>query len=68
MTIGKRIKQLRESSGLTQPELAEKLGVNQSNITRFENDTKIPTLLLAIQIADVFDCSLDQLVGRRCRR
>lgn len=66
MTIGKRLKQLREDSGLTQPELAGKLGVNQSNIVRFENDTKVPTLLLAIQIADIFDCSLDTLVGRRC--
>lgn len=66
MTIGKRLRQLREDSGLTQPELAGKLGVNQSNIVRFENDTKVPTLLLAIQIADIFDCSLDTLVGRRC--
>lgn len=66
MTMGKQLRQLRESSGLTQPELAEKLGVNQSIVTRFENDTKVPSLPLAIQIADVFDCSLDKLVGRRC--
>lgn len=66
MTIGKRLRQLRENSGLTQPELAAKLGVNQSTITRYENDTKIPTLPVAIQLADIFDCSLDSLVERRC--
>lgn len=66
MTMGKQLRQLRENSGLTQPELAEKLGVKQAMISRMENDTKVPPLLLAIQIADVFDCSLDQLVGRRC--
>lgn len=66
MTIGKRLRQLRENSGLTQPELAEKLGVNQSTITRYENGTKIPTLPVAIQMADIFGCSLDSLVERRC--
>ncbi len=66
MTMGKHLKQLRENSGLTQPELAEKLGVKQAMISRMENDTKVPPLLLAIQIADVLDCSLDKLVGRRC--
>lgn len=66
MTMGKQLKQLREDSGLTQPELAEKLGITQAMVTRIENDTKTPSLPLTIQIADVFDCSLDQLVGRRC--
>lgn len=68
MTMGKHLKQLRENSGLTQPELAEKLGVKQAMISRMENDTQIPSLLLTIQIADVFNCSLDRLVGRRCGR
>lgn len=63
--IGTRLKHFREDSGLTQPELAEKLGINQSNIVRFENGTKVPTLPLAIQLADVFGCTLDNLVGRR---
>lgn len=66
MTMGKQLRQLRENSGLTQPELAAKLGINQSNVVRFENDTKVPSLALTIQIADLFDCSLDKLVGRRC--
>lgn len=66
LAIGKRLRQLRENSGLTQPELAAKLGINQSNIVRYENGTKIPTLPVAIQIADIFGCSLDSLVERRC--
>ena len=65
MTMGKHIKQLRENSGMTQPELAAKLGINQSTVVRFENGTKVPTLPIAIQIADEFNCSLDKLVGRR---
>lgn len=66
MTMGKQLSQLRENSGLTQTELAEKLGVNQAMISRMEKDTKAPSLALTIQIADLFNCSLDQLVGRRC--
>jgi len=66
--MGKQLRRLRENSGLTQPELAAKLGVNQSTIVRFEKDTKTPSLALTIQIADVFGCSLDKLVGRRCEK
>ena len=62
----KRLRTMREEHNLTQQELANKLGIARELITRYETGTKFPTLLTAIQISDIFDCSLDQLVGRRC--
>lgn len=42
MGIGKRIKEARENAGLTQKELAEKIGVTGSAITNYEQDTSHP--------------------------
>jgi transcriptional regulator with XRE-family HTH domain len=63
--IAKSIRSKRESLGLTQEETALKLNITQSQIARFENGTKIPSLLTTIQMAEVFRCSIDELIGRR---
>ena len=42
--IKRNLIQARIDAGLTQKELAEKSGVRQSNISRIENGTAIPTL------------------------
>lgn len=42
MTIGQNIKQARNYMGLTQRELAEKLGVTQSMITAYETGARNP--------------------------
>lgn len=65
-TIGSRLKSIRESSHLTQQELADKLNVSRPLVARIECDTKMMSFPLAIQISEVLDCSLDELAGRRC--
>ena len=42
MGIGKRLKEAREKSGLTQEELARKIGVTGSAITNYEKETSHP--------------------------
>lgn len=42
MTLGKQIKQARESMNLSQEELAEKLGVSRQAVSKWENDTSVP--------------------------
>lgn len=42
MGIGKRIKEARERSGLTQKELGELLGITPSAVTNYENETSHP--------------------------
>lgn len=42
MTLGKQIRQARESKNLSQEELAEKLGVSRQAVSKWENDNSIP--------------------------
>ena len=38
MTLGARIRELRQSRGLTQEELGERLLINKSTVSQYEND------------------------------
>lgn len=43
MTLGNRIKQLRQANNLSQPEFAEKAGIEQSYLSKLENDKSLPS-------------------------
>lgn len=58
-----RIKRLREKAGLSQKALAEKIGVSQQSINKYENHNIEPDIETLIRIADVFDTSVDYLIG-----
>lgn len=66
MTIGSRLKSIRESSHMTQQELADRLNVSRPLVARIEGDTSMLSFPLAIQISKILDCSLDELAGRGC--
>lgn len=68
MTIGDRIKLHRERRGMTLTELSEKIGVAESTICNWEKGKTEPTLINAISVADVFNLSLDCLVGREIEK
>lgn len=65
MSIGKAIIYLREVYELTQLELAEKLGINKSVLSRIEAETRPVRDDELIKIADFFDISADYLLGRK---
>lgn len=62
--IGIHIKEQREVKGLSQKELATKIGVKQNTISQYENNIKRPSYEILILIADFFDVSVDYLLGR----
>lgn len=64
MTIGERIKSLRERKKLTQTELAEIVGTSKQNIYKYENNiiTNIPSDKIEI-IAGCFNVSPSYLMG-----
>lgn len=64
MTIGERIKLLRESKGMTQPELAEKIGTTKQNIYKYETGivTNIPSDKIEL-IANLFEVSPCYIMG-----
>lgn len=59
-----RIKELRDVNGISQLELAKRVGTSQRNIGRWENGEVDPSSAFLIQLADYFECSIDYLVGR----
>lgn len=64
MLIGKRIKELRISKGLSQQELGDLLGVTKVSICGYENGTRTPGLDVFCALADIFETTTDYLLGR----
>ena len=56
------IKELRQSKGLTQTQLAERLGVKKSIISAYETDSRPPSLDMLIKYAREFHVSTDYLL------
>lgn len=58
MHTGERIKELREKSGMTQTELAEKIGVSKSVISAYEKGIRNPSHKILESISDIFGVSI----------
>ena len=62
MKFGHKIRQLRNDKNLTQPQLAESMGIEQSYLSKLENDKSMPSNDVLNRILDVFDIELGDLV------
>ena len=62
MTLGERIKLLRKERGWSQGELAEKIGADARQISRYENGRITPSVEVIVKIAQTFDVSIDYLL------
>lgn len=60
-----RLKELRKAEKLTQRDMAEKLNIVQPSYIRYENGTAEPSQETLIKIAEIFDVSVDYLLGRK---
>lgn len=61
--LGERIKRLKELHNISSRELSEKLGVNRSTISHYEHGTRHPSYERLLKLANIFDVSVDYLVG-----
>lgn len=61
--IGAFIQQLRKENTLTQEQLAEKLGVSNRSVSRWENGTTLPDIALMKCICEEFDISISELIN-----
>jgi len=59
-----RVKQLREEKGLKQTELALMLEISQGTLSNWERGVHDPDNETLGQLAQIFDCSVDYLLGR----
>ena len=63
MNIGTNIYTLRKEKKITQAQLAEKLGVSEQAVSKWENEQCAPDVSLFPIIADYFGVSIDRLFG-----
>lgn len=63
MTIGTNIKRLRQNKGVTQEILGEALGISSQAVSKWENESALPDILILPKIADYFGISIDELMG-----
>lgn len=57
--IGKAIQNMRNQQGMTQRELAEKIGTNYQDISNIENGRNKCSVDKLVKIAEALDCYLD---------
>lgn len=63
INLGQRLKELREEKGLTQRQLAEKLGINSVTYLHYEKEQREPPLPLLADIARFYGVTVDYLLG-----
>lgn len=61
--FGVLLRQLRKKKKMTQRQLADKLGMNKSNISRYEQNIQVPSHEVMVELAAIFNVSLDYLTG-----
>ena len=55
------LKSVRESTGMTQQELADRIGMRRETILHLENNRYNPSLEMALKIAQIFDLRVEEL-------
>lgn len=64
MSFGKRLKQARNNKKLLQSEVANRLGIDDTTISKYENDKSEPDNKTIKELATLYEVSVDWLVGR----
>lgn len=59
-----RIKSLREEFNYTQQDLAQKLDCSKSVIGLYESETRKPSMEVLIKLSEIFNCSIDYILGK----
>ncbi|MBS5281440.1 MAG: helix-turn-helix transcriptional regulator [Butyricicoccus pullicaecorum] len=61
--LGVRLRRLRISQGLKQSSVAKSVGVKNGTISAYENGIRTPSFVILAKLAEVYDVSVDYLVG-----
>lgn len=63
MTFAENVKMLRKQAGMSQEQLAEKIGVSRQAVTKWETGAGIPDIENIMAISTLFDISIDDLLS-----
>lgn len=62
MEIGKKLREARVASGLTQEQVAEELHISRQTISNWENEKSYPDIASVVKMSDLYSVSLDDLL------
>lgn len=62
--MNNRLKELRKSKGITQISLQLHTGIEQSLLSKYENNERVPTVDALLKLADFYNVSIDYLLSR----
>lgn len=65
MSLGKKLAALRREHGFTQDTVAERLGVSPQAVSKWENDSSCPDVMLLPQIAKLYGTTIDALLNNK---
>ena len=63
MALGEKLLDLRKKAGLSQEEVAEKLGVSRQTISKWETDQTVPELIKAKLLSQLYNVGYDYLIS-----
>ena len=65
---GKELKSHRENNNLSQGQLAQLTGIKQQNISRWESNQAIPSIINIVILADFYGITVDELIGHEVKK
>lgn len=66
--IGQQLIKQRNKYNYTQLELAHKLNLKRQTLSAYETGHTLPNIFVLIDIADIYNISLDELIGRKLEK
>ena len=63
-SVGSRLKKLRQEHGYSQRQVAEYLEIDQSNLSKIENDKRNLNLVLSEKLLALYNCTPEYLLGK----
>ncbi len=66
--VAESIKACREKTGLSQDQVGELLDIGAEAVSRIERGVSVPTLTRLAELADIFKCPIEDLLGRSSTR
>ena len=64
MKITNNVKKLRQAAGMTQADLASRLGITTPSITKWEKGRSNPDLINVFRMTEIFECSVNDIICR----
>ena len=64
MNYGEEIKQHRIKNGLSLLDLEKATGISNQNLSRWERGKSLPSIDFCVKLADFYEISVDELIGR----